>query len=255
MPTIEAERASLYYESHGEGPALIFAHGGGGNAAVWFQQVPHFADRYRVITFDHRGFGRSTCEPADVRSTFFADDLVRILDHAGVDQAVVVAQSMGGWTAILTAAAHPERIAGAVMGNTCGPVMTSEIREAMKSIGERVDNLGDLPRHALAIDLPEREPALAFLYRQLNGFNPPMALDTGRLLSYLDDETLAALDLPVTMIVTDGDVLLPAAALRSVAPILGADVIEITGSGHSPYFERPDAFNSAVDAFLERIGW
>lgn len=255
MPTIDAERATLYYESHGDGPALVFAHGGGGNAAVWFQQVPHFMDRYRVITFDHRGFGRSVCDPENVTSTYFADDLCRILDDAEVDRAVVVSQSMGGWTAILTAAVRPERIAGAVLGNTPGPVMTEEIQTAMASIGDRVENVSDLPRLALAADLPERDPALAFLYRQLNALNPPLALDTGTLLSYLDTEALAALDLPITMIVTDGDMLLPATALRSVAPILGAKVVEITGSGHSPYFERPDEFNAVVEGFLTEIRW
>lgn len=255
MPTIEADRATLYYESHGEGPALVFAHGGGGNAAVWFQQVPHFMARYRVITFDHRGFGRSSCAVENVRATFFADDLIRILDDAGVDRAVVVSQSMGGWTAVLAASDYPERIAGVVLGNTSGPVMTPELRAAMDSIGDRVPNLADLPRHAVAADLPERDPARAFLYQQLNGFNPAMALDTGTLLTYLDEDAIAALDLPLTMIVTDGDVLLPASALRTVAPLLGAEVVEITGSGHSPYFEKPDEFNAVVDEFLTKIGW
>ena len=81
---VKSDGAELYYEAYGSGAALVFAHGGGGNAASWYQQVPHFLSRYRVITFDHRGFGRSYCEPSEVVSTRFAADLLAILDDAGV---------------------------------------------------------------------------------------------------------------------------------------------------------------------------
>ena len=50
----------LYYESTGEGPAVVFLHGAGGNHLSWWQQVPLFSERYRCITIDHRGFGQST---------------------------------------------------------------------------------------------------------------------------------------------------------------------------------------------------
>ena len=60
MPTVRSQDATLYYEVVGPetAPALVFAHGRGGNASCWWQQVPHFCDRYRVVVFDHRGFGR-----------------------------------------------------------------------------------------------------------------------------------------------------------------------------------------------------
>lgn len=255
MPIVTANKAELYYEAHGEGPALVFAHGGGGNAAIWYQQVPHFVDRYRVITFDHRGFGRSSAAADDVRADHFGDDMVRILDDASVERAVIVAQSMGGWTAILTAIAHPDRVAGVVMGNTPGPVMTPEIAEARASIEARVTSLGGLAGLAVSADLPERDPAKAFLYAQISGFNPGYPLDTEKLMVTVGDEVLARLDVPIIMIVTDGDALLPAPALRSAAPALNAKVYEITGSGHSPYFEKPDEFNAIVDRFLVETGW
>ena len=64
MPFVKSRGAEIYYEVHGEGPVLVFAHGMGGNHLSWWQQVPEFVGRgYRVVTFDHRGFGRSTCPP------------------------------------------------------------------------------------------------------------------------------------------------------------------------------------------------
>ena len=59
MPLAHINGIELYYEVHGEGPALVLAHGGGGNHLSWWQQVPALAKHYRCITFDHRGFGSS----------------------------------------------------------------------------------------------------------------------------------------------------------------------------------------------------
>ena len=64
MPFLERDGARLYYETHGAGPALVFVHGLGGGHLSWWQQVPHFRDRYTCVIFDHRGFGLSTESPA-----------------------------------------------------------------------------------------------------------------------------------------------------------------------------------------------
>jgi pimeloyl-ACP methyl ester carboxylesterase len=58
MPYVERAQAKLYYETYGDGPALVLAHGAGGNTLVWWQQVPHFARAHRVVAFDHRGLAR-----------------------------------------------------------------------------------------------------------------------------------------------------------------------------------------------------
>ena len=53
----------LYYEVHGDGPAVVFAHGAGGTHMSWWQQVPALSRHFRCITFDHRGFGYSRDVP------------------------------------------------------------------------------------------------------------------------------------------------------------------------------------------------
>lgn len=60
MPKAQVNGIELYYEVHGEGPPIVFAHGAGGNHLSWWQQVPFFtAQGYRCVTFDHRAFGQS----------------------------------------------------------------------------------------------------------------------------------------------------------------------------------------------------
>ena len=106
MSYAENSNARIYYESYGNGPALIFANGAGGNASSWWQQVPHFVDRYRVITFDHRGFGRSICPDDQLDFNYFVDDLICIMDTEGIHSAILVCQSMGGWTGMGMALSH-----------------------------------------------------------------------------------------------------------------------------------------------------
>ncbi|HKS92033.1 MAG TPA: alpha/beta hydrolase, partial [Tepidiformaceae bacterium] len=100
MPFIEANGANLYYESHGDGPAIVFAHGAGGNHLSWWQQVPYFRERYRCITFDHRGFGRSVDPGTTPAQRAFPEDLRGLLDGLGIERAFLVAQSMGGSTCL-----------------------------------------------------------------------------------------------------------------------------------------------------------
>ena len=80
MSLVKTDNAEIYYESHGEGPAIVLAHRAGGNTLVWWQQVAHFAPTHRVITFDHRGWGRSHCEPGYRGASYFAEDMRAVID-------------------------------------------------------------------------------------------------------------------------------------------------------------------------------
>src|SRR5438105_2714497 len=95
----------LYYEVDGSGPFLVFAHGLGGNHLSWWQQVPHFRDRYTCVTFAHRGFAPSS-DRSGKGPDAFADDLAALIDHLGLADVRLVAQSMGGWTCMTYTLRH-----------------------------------------------------------------------------------------------------------------------------------------------------
>ena len=59
MPFASINGVDLCYESHGSGPAIVFAHGRGGNHLSWWRQVPAFSANHRCVTFDQRGWGLS----------------------------------------------------------------------------------------------------------------------------------------------------------------------------------------------------
>jgi len=252
MPTVSSGNASIYYEVHGEGPCVVFAHGRGGNAASWWQQVPEFSASYRVVVFDHRCFGRSRCATEDFDRAKFDADLIAILDQECIGQAAIVCQSMGGWTGLRTTLRHPERVSCLVLSNTPAGVDTPKVRAALAEARVMFATEG-VGSAAVADDFPERAPESAFLYRQINGLN----LQIPEALAFGEDvwhraEDLEGFTTPTLMITSDHDRLIPPGAVKEVAALIsGAQFVQLPGAGHSPYFEIPEAFNRTIAPFLK----
>ena len=250
MPMIKTASAEIYYEATGAGPALLFAHGAGGNAASWWQQVPEFARDHRVITFDHRGFGRSRCAAEQFSAAAFDADAVAILDAEKIDRAAVVCQSMGGWTGVRLAANHPHRVRALVLGNTPGAIYSDALRDQMRTL------TGRPPSTTMTLGAPycKTNPAGAYLYTTITAFNTtPMPI--AQLMArdaFIAIERLRPFPVPVHMIASDLDVTFPSAVLKATAALIGADVSMVHGAGHSTYFEKPLEFNTIVREFLAR---
>jgi 3-oxoadipate enol-lactonase len=258
MPVFNTNGADLYYETHGSGPAIVFAHGAGGNHLSWYQQVPFFRERYTCVTFEHRGFGRSLdARPAEQRPRF-DEDLAALIDHLELPDVRLVAQSMGGWTCLGYAVQQPGRVKALVMADTAGGLTAPAIDAARAAAQPR---RGDLPLLGGAISqgFRKRDPRGAFLYEQIFDLNPPreQALGSGTPMNRLSvsAEQAAALPMPVLFIEGDNDILIPPDVIRVAQQLIPGSRLEmVADAGHSVYFERPDEFNRILDAFLTRAG-
>jgi pimeloyl-ACP methyl ester carboxylesterase len=256
MPQVEREGASLYYEVHGSGPAIVLAHGAGGNAMSWWQQVPAFTAAHTTITFDHRAFGRSRCEDAAFHPKHFGGDLLAMLDAEGIERAALVCQSMGGWTGVRATLDAPDRVACLVLAGTPGGIVTPKVIEAVAGIARGIDEAAGIRGNAaLAADFPAREPARAFLYDQINALNT--GLDPRWLSRMFDEEgriepsRLAGWSTPTLFLSGSADRLFPPASIREAAALVpGAELADLPGLGHSSYFEAPELFNERVLAFV-----
>lgn len=110
MPYYEHCGAKLYYEETGNGRALLFLHGAALNGEQWKHQVQYFSNRYRVITLDARGHGRSSLPEGKVCPDVFWQDVKALLDMLQIEKAVICGLSMGGHVALQTAIYAPERV-------------------------------------------------------------------------------------------------------------------------------------------------
>ncbi|QJW83795.1 alpha/beta fold hydrolase [Ramlibacter terrae] len=81
MPFAASGSRNIYYERHGAGPAVLFIHGAGSNAATWWQQLPAFGERHTCITMDVRCFGRSVAPLDEFALHLFVQDVLAILDQ------------------------------------------------------------------------------------------------------------------------------------------------------------------------------
>ncbi|MGE0822603.1 MAG: alpha/beta fold hydrolase [Candidatus Binatia bacterium] len=254
MPFAHINGIELYYEKHGSGPALVFAHGGGGSHLSWWQQVPAFSQEYTVVTFDHRSFGQSRDLPNGPGPNAFVQDLTALLDHLEIEKAAVAGQSMGGWTVCGFAATHPERTSALILCDTTGGVETAEVTKAQADLRERSQgNLAQILTNAYAKDFPQQEPALSFLYQQISALNAHVAPNLVQKLFGLKQsiQPLVEHQIPTLLIVGEADVLTPPPAMESVAvQIPHSRFIKIPGAGHSAYFERAGEFNRIVQEFL-----
>jgi aminoacrylate hydrolase len=109
MPIATSRGASLYWEKQGQGPALILGAGLGGVGSYWAPNIAALAQRFTVYRFDQRGTGRSSREAVESIEQMSAD-LVAVMDHAGLAQAMYLGHSTGGAIGVATALDYPDRI-------------------------------------------------------------------------------------------------------------------------------------------------
>jgi pimeloyl-ACP methyl ester carboxylesterase len=244
--------AKIYYEVLGNGPALVFAHGMGGNHASWFNQVPFFSRWFKVITFDHRGFGNSRDIEGGADRSRFPDDLEGILNQLEIEKVILVAQSMGGGTCAMFAIRHPQRVSVLVLADTLvGLTIPEPLQPRMKAVRSATSDLPQLKR-VLSDNFREEQPGLTHLYTALNSFNGNARESLTGSLSGISVEQLAASEIPILFLVGSRDILFPPDVVKAVHErIPNSRYREIENAGHSVYFEKPSEFNEAVLAFLK----
>jgi 3-oxoadipate enol-lactonase len=256
MPFMVKDGFRMYYEdTGGNAPALLFLHGAGGNHLSWWQQVPVFAEEYRCVTADQRGFGQSPDVVDGPGPTALATDAIALLEHLGIARAAIVAQSMGGWAAAGAAVRAPERFWAIVMANTVGNLTNAEIgavRERLAATSPPRPAI--LWQGALGATFQKTQAVRAFLYAQIAGLNPPRPAHFSEQLHRVATpvERYADARVPTLFLTSDEDGLVwPELSKKVHERVPGSRFERVAAAGHSTYFERPDVFNREVGAFLK----
>lgn len=263
MPTVPVNGGHLHYEEAGSGPALVFAHGGGGDLSQWRHQVAHFARHYRVVAYDARGHGQSS-EGAGQTVASWVGDLAEMLRHLDIGSAYLVGATLGGVVILEFALAHPEMVRALVVVSTA-PDTTDEMRARFGASAEIVQ-AGNLTAFAEGFVNFIFSPAyveahaaeVADFRRRLERVHPASYASAIRALGHRLDLSprLAAVSVPALIVSGELDPIPTtapgAAALAEALP--DSRAVVIADAAHLPQIEQPEVFNRLVFDFLEAAG-
>ena len=251
MSYVNSNGTEIYYESTGTGPAILFAHGAGGNAAIWFNQIAYFKTRHQCITFDHRSFARSPAPDSSLTIPNFRDDILTIMDHLKIHEAHMVGQSMGGFGTLRCALDNPDRVSSLTLSCTPGGIPLSNPSKALQELASRGADGIKATMSKKTFD----DAALVQLYSSIQAFNTEFSFSRLSNLGRLDDQVnknrLRNMHVPTLLISGEEDPLFLPRQLAELVPYFHDAKIEfITDAGHSPYFEKPDRFNKLLQEHI-----
>lgn len=247
-------QGGIHYLDQGRGDVLLFIHGAGGNAGVWWQQTAAFAPNYRTLALDLPGFGRSAIPTPEDLIGAFTKAPGGVLDTVGAAKASIVCQSLGGWSGLRFALAYPERVERLVLACTMAGIAHPPALAAFAVARDKMDERGPASL-GLRESFRREHPAMAYLYDQVSAFNPALGPEHAQAVfapqTLAPVAALAGLACPVLVIAGEHDPIWPPDALAGiVAAMPDARMEVIAGAGHSPYFEQPAAFNALIADFV-----
>jgi pimeloyl-ACP methyl ester carboxylesterase len=264
--------AKVNYVEIGEGPPLVFIHGLSGCWQNWLENLPHFSRGHRVIALDLCGFGASEMPSWAISIEGYGRFLDAFLSEAGVERAVLVGNSMGGFIGAETAISHPSRVEKLVLVDAAGgPGLRSWNQEPP---GRRLVRLARLAQPIGAAMMARREaivrrPGLRrvmlykvvrhpdrlrpeLCYEVASGAGKPGFLDALNSIAEYDyGHRVPSISCPTLIIWGADDEIVPVRDAHEYERMIpGARKLIFEDTGHLPMLERPARFNRVLEEFL-----
>lgn len=261
---LDVPGGKLYFEAAGAGRSVVFIHAGIADHRMWDDQFDLFAEQYRVVRYDTRGFGRTTSENVEFSNRA---DVIALLDHLGIDKAVLIGCSRGGQIATDTTLEFPERVAALITVGSGPGGFEADVSDEDEIVAqmEAAEQAGDWEK-VIQLDI------------QLWGAGPQRSVDVlpasfvnkmvemGRV-NYSHREELKPIVLTPPGVGRLNEINVPALILwgnydtnyiLQASPALadgirGARRAIISGTAHLPNMEKPDEFNRMVLDFLAAL--
>jgi pimeloyl-ACP methyl ester carboxylesterase len=240
------------YEVTGTGPAVLLSHGYGSTRHMWDAQHGALGDRWRVISWDMRGHGQteSPAEPGRYSAALTVADMRALLQHVGVERAVIGGLSLGGYMSLAFALAHPAMVRALVVCDSGPGYRNAEARAAWNARAhERAAALEARGLEALARRSRETELAVHRSAQGLAHAARGMLAQEGAQVI----DGLATLRVPTLIVVGDQDQPFLAPSEYMAKKIPGARLEVIAGAGHSSNLDQPAAFNRVLRDFLQSV--
>ena len=258
---VEVFGQKIHYLEAGSGPVVILLHGLGGDATNWAPTIPALAAQFHVYVPDQIGFGQSDKPYLNYRVSTLVDFLEGFYKKLGISRATLVGNSLGGWTAMAFALAHPDHVERLVLADAAGysparwggPPLTRRrllqlnpaTLEGMKQV------LSLIFYNKLMVTDQFAEQAFALKMRSNNGYTVNQFIESILEGEDLLDGKLGAIKAPTLVVWGREDQLTPLAIGEAFAKdISGAQTAILDQCGHVPQLECALPFNTALLKFL-----
>lgn len=259
MPTKKTNGINLYYERHGSGEPLLFLHGLGSSGRDWEKQVAYFSEQYNVITLDTRGHGRSDKPAGPYSIPLFAADVAQLLKALELGPVHVVGLSMGGMITFQLAVERPELLKTITIVNSTPEIVINSFSDRV-TLWQRLLIVRLMGMRKMGEFLANRllpQPEFATLRQQ---FADRWAENDKRaylhamkgLVGWSVMAQLPHINTPTLVITADQDYTPVSVKEAHVAKMPHAELAIIPNSHHAVPVERPEQFNSTLEAFLNK---
>jgi len=262
MATVTVNDTPIRYEdSGGDGPVILFSHGFLMDHTMFDEQVAAFSGDYRCIRWDERGFGDT---PATGPFTYWdsADDAVAVLDACGVDQAVFVGMSQGGFLSIRAALAHPDRVKALVLIDSCADTDDAETIEGYHGMLAGFTSGDPATVQAVAegvsgLILGDEKLAAEWIPRWISHLDQSDLTVSGEALLSRDDVQPRAGEITCPVLAIHGgddQAITVDRAQKFVDAVAdGRGVVVVDGAAHAPNMTHPKIVNEAISSLLASL--
>jgi 3-oxoadipate enol-lactonase len=261
---VRAGEVELKVLDRGHGMPVVLLHGFPLDHSMWDNQIELLAHKYRVIAPDLRGFGGSEVMADAATMDQMADDVAALLDALGVNEPIVLCGlSMGGYVAFEFWRKHLKRLRGLVLCDTRAAADMPEVAEGRHDLADRILSEGNAP---LAEGMIPKlfAPATLQLHSSMTAIQRERILTTStvgaaaalRGMAVRNDmrRVLNYIELPTLVVVGEHDAISSVEEMRSIAGAMPhAQFAVIPHAGHMTPLENPEAFQAALEPFLESL--
>jgi 3-oxoadipate enol-lactonase len=245
-----------YTDSEGDGPAVVLSHGYLMDHTMFDPQLPVLAPEFRVITWDERGFGDT---PADGPFSYWdsARDLLGLLDHLGLDRAVLGGMSQGGFLSMRAVLLEPGRVRALVLIDTQSGQEDPAVAPGYEQLEEIWLEQGPEPVQEVvaSIILGGIDPQP--WYAKWAGLDREGLSHSFRCLMDRDDITarIGEIGCPALILHGTADAAIPMAKAEELRDGLGgpAELVAVEGGSHASNLSHPDQVNAALLRFLRAL--
>jgi pimeloyl-ACP methyl ester carboxylesterase/predicted glycosyltransferase len=279
---VDRDGVKVAYESFGQGDTTVVFPPVDTivDSRVWKGQVPYLAQHFRVVTIDPRGNGRSDrpSDPGAYDDAVLVADAIAVMDHLGLDRAVLVGICYSSWLALLTASLHPDRVAGVVAVAPYARDETLPLPYRAAAAARFDDELSSYDgwdkynRHHWRDDWEDFarfffgqltcEPHSTKVFEDAVGYalgttgEIMLAAQEAAMYAPTPEDGLRVLhgvQCPVLVISGTEDRCQPVGRFETVVRETGAEHLVITGAGHLPMARYPVVVNRAMKRFVDRV--